>query len=46
MFRTVAAAERLWKRNKKTAAITLLVVSNSVAAVVAARNATALRQQR
>lgn len=43
---TIIAAERLWKKDKKAAAITLLVVSNSVAAIVAARNASMLRRQR
>jgi hypothetical protein len=41
----VAAAERLWKTNK-TAAIAVMVASNGVAAVVAARNARVLRTQR
>ena len=44
---TIAAAEHLWrhKRNRK-AAIAVLVASNAVAAVVAARNASVLRQGR
>lgn len=40
---TIVAAERLWKRNK-AAAIGVLVASNGVAAIVAARNARVLRQ--
>jgi len=43
---TIAAAERLWKRDKKAAAIAVLVVSNGVAALVAARNAGTLRGRR
>jgi hypothetical protein len=42
---TIVAAERLWKGNK-AAAIAVMVASNSVAAVVAARNARTLRQLR
>lgn len=44
---TIAAAEHLWrhKRNRK-AAIGVLVASNAVAAVVAARNASVLRSKR
>lgn len=42
---TIVAAERLWKKNK-AAAITVLVVSNAVAATVALNNARVLRQQR
>lgn len=42
---TIMAAERLWKKNK-TAAIAVMVVSNGVAAAVAARNASVLRRQR
>ena len=42
---TIVAAERLWKTNK-TAAIAVMVASNSVAAIVAARNARTLRQLR
>ncbi len=40
---TIVAAERLWKTNK-AAAIMVMVASNGVAAVVAARNARTLRQ--
>lgn len=40
---TIMSAERLWKTNK-TAAIAVMVASNSVAAIVAARNARTLRQ--
>ena len=42
---TIVAAERLWKTNK-VAAIAMMVASNSVAAVVAGRNARTLRQLR
>ena len=42
---TVMAAERLWKTNK-AAAIGIMVASNSVAAMVAARNARTLGQLR
>jgi len=41
----VIAAERLWKTNK-AAAIAVMVASNGVAALVAARNASTLRQLR
>ena len=42
---TIVAAERLWHTNKP-AAIAVLVASNGVAAIVAARNARTLRQLR
>jgi len=42
---TIVAAERLWKTNK-AAAIAVMVASNGVAAIVAARNARTLRQLR
>ena len=42
---TIVAAERLWKTNK-TAAIAVMVASNSVAAIVAARNARTIGQLR
>jgi hypothetical protein len=42
---TFMAAERLWKTNK-VAAIAVMVASNSVSAIVAARNARTLRQLR
>jgi hypothetical protein len=42
---TIVAAERLWQTNKP-AAIAVLVASNGVAAIVAARNARTLRQLR
>lgn len=41
----IVASERLWRTNK-TAAIAVMVASNSVAAVVAARNARTLQHQR
>jgi len=43
---TIVAAERLWKQDKKAAAIAVLVASNGVAAFVAVRNARTLRQGR
>lgn len=42
----IYAAERLWKKNNKAAAVALMVVSNGVLAVVAANNARTLRQLR
>ncbi len=42
---TIVAAERLWKTNK-VGAIALMLATNSVAALVAARNAHVLRQLR
>jgi hypothetical protein len=43
---TIVAAERMWKNNNKVGAIAVLVASNGVAAIVAARNASTLRQLR
>lgn len=43
---TILAAERLWKHDKKAAAIGVMVASNLVASVVASRNARALRHIR
>ena len=43
---TILAAERLWKTDKKAAAITVMVASNAVAAIVASKNARTLRQLR
>jgi hypothetical protein len=43
---TILAAERLWKNNKKAAAIGVMVASNAVAAIVASRNARTLRHIR
>ena len=42
---TIVAAERLWKTNK-AAAIGVMIASNGVAAIVAARNARTLSQLR
>ena len=42
---TIIAADRLWRTNK-TAAIAVMIASNSVAAIVAARNAHALHRLR
>ena len=43
---TIVAAERMWKNNNKMGAIAVLIASNSVAALVAARNARTLGQLR
>jgi hypothetical protein len=43
---TILAAEHLWRKNNKKGAIAVLLASNAVAAVVAARNASVLRSQR
>jgi hypothetical protein len=43
---TILAAERLWKNDKKAAAIGVMVASNVVAAMVASKNARTLRQMR
>ena len=43
---TILAAERLWKHDKKAAAIGVMVASNVVATMVASRNARTLRQLR
>ena len=43
---TIVAAESLWKNNNKAAAIVVMLASNSVATLVAARNARTLRQLR
>jgi hypothetical protein len=43
---TILAAERLWKHDKKAAAIGVMVASTTVSAIVAGRNARTLRQMR
>lgn len=43
---TILAAERLWKNDKKAAALGVMIASNAVAAIVARRNAGTLRQLR
>lgn len=43
---TILAAERLWKQDKKAAAIGVMIASNVVASVVASRNARTFRQLR
>ena len=43
---TVYVAEQLWRKNRRIEAIALMVVSNGMMAVVSARNASVLRQQR
>ncbi len=43
---TILAAERLWKNDRKAAAIGVMVASNVVAGMVASKNARTLRQLR
>lgn len=43
---SIVIAERLWHRNHKPQAIALMLISNGMMAVVTARNARVLRQQR
>jgi hypothetical protein len=43
---TILAAERLWRNDKKAAAIGVMVASTAVSAIVAGRNASTLRQLR
>lgn len=43
---TILAAERLWKHDKKAAAIGIMIASNVVASMVASKNARTLRQLR
>jgi hypothetical protein len=43
---TILAAERLWKNDKKAAAIGVMVASTAVSAIVAGRNARTLNQLR
>jgi len=43
---TILAAERLWKNDKKAAAIGVMVASTAVSAIVAGRNARTLSQLR
>lgn len=43
---TILAAERLWKNDRKAAAIGVMIASNVVASVVASRNASTLRHLR
>jgi hypothetical protein len=43
---SIVLAERLWRQNRKAAAIAVMVASNGVMATVAARNASVLRQTR
>lgn len=42
---TITMAERLWRKDKKVQAIALMIVSNSMMATVAARNASILHRQ-
>jgi hypothetical protein len=41
---SIVVAERLWRRNRKAAAIAVMAVSNGIMAAVAARNARVLGQ--
>jgi hypothetical protein len=43
---SIAVAERLWRKHRRVEAIAVMVVSNGMMAVVAARNASVLRQVR
>jgi len=43
---SIVAAERLWKQNRRVAAIATMVATNSVMAAVAAHNTSVLRAQR
>jgi len=43
---SIIVAERLWKQNRRVAAIVTMVAANGVMAAVAARNASVLRAQR
>jgi hypothetical protein len=43
---TILAAERLWKNDRKAAAIGVMIASNAVAAIVASKNARTLRHIR
>ena len=43
---SIYAAERLWKQNRRVAAIATMVATNGLMAMVAARNASVLRVQR
>ena len=43
---SIVAAERLWKNNHRVGAVALMIVSNGVMGMVAAHNASVLRQMR
>ena len=43
---TIIVAERLWRQNRRASAIAVMVLSNGMMAVVAARNASVIRQLR
>ncbi len=43
---TIYAAERLWRKNRRKSAIAVMIVTNGMLAVAAARNASVLRGQR
>jgi len=43
---SIVVAERLWKQNRRVAAIATMVATNGLMAVVAAHNASVLRAQR
>jgi hypothetical protein len=42
----IGVAEKLWRQNRRTQAIVVMVVANGMMASVAARNASVLRRQR
>ena len=43
---SIFMAERLWKQNRRTAAIVTMIATNGLMAAIAARNASVLRTQR
>ena len=43
---SIVVAERMWRRNHRAQAIATTIIANGLMAVVAARNATVVRQQR
>lgn len=45
-FVSIYAAERLWRRHRRAQAIAVMVATNSIMGIVAARNASVIRAQR
>jgi hypothetical protein len=43
---TIVVAERLWKADRRAAAVAMMIISNGMMAAVAARNSSVLRQIR
>lgn len=43
---TILVAERLWRQNRRASAVAVMIISNGMMAVVAARNASVLQQTR